>query len=1462
MSMPLKKNRAPFEQSCLVLIELLEQRQLLNGTPQLSVTTSAVNNAVAFNTVAQGYSGAAASPIETATIANVGTAALTFAAGAFSIINDPSTTAAASDFAITNSGSLPSSLAPGQSFTIDLQYTATAVGLQSALLEIQSNDPVNPTFDVNLHGIGTAGQFGTLEPSLVQVLLAQNIPTIVGAGPDDANVNTQAYPINPDPSSQEVPMQRLVVANAADPVTITPLASFSAATAAVSRIGYYTPGNPSALSELFYIGESNDQTVDPTALGATSFNPGSAPFGLYGEFPGTTIPSGQLDIHYSEDALNTGSTDGLRKVRFFPMETASGTVVPNSYVFAIEDYDSSAYNSFINFVGIISNVQPATNATNGSVPSNQTANNPPVMGINLNQTSPGSTTLVFNDLNVPNPNSPDVVHNTQSITINNTGDQPLVLNSLTLSDTTNWALVNPPAAGTSIAAGSSLNVTIKFIANTDPPHTGNETNDIQSASVVSSDEAGGVWNGTLTINSNDPVNPTQTVNLAGYWQYESEHENEPGFHTLTDLLWGYDMNDAGSTSTDGTEFPNNGNTPVIYGSEVDPSTDQGLLVAADPTQPVSVIELAAFHSQYATPKAWVTTNGVAQEVDITSISESGSTVTVDTYPSETFQAGQQVNIESVSPLGYDGTFTITSTPNSSTFTYNASSGLGPTSPLASQAQTGWYPVGESGDSSFLFEDAQNNGQSVYPNLLPDPYSGSSTVETTINPTGAFGLNLDGQFSQDSLNSQDVQYDTSEHALRFFPVVDAEGDVVPNTYIVGLDYRNYVDPNSDYQDLFELVTNVTFEDMPPTPIDLEATLAASAVDLQWTPMSGAVSYNVLASVNGGAFAQVNTSPITTSSFVDTTEPSGANVQYEVTSVSSGGVASLPANASINLSSSITPPAAPAFQQADGSSGTEVALSWSAPTGATAYNLLREGPGQSSFVTIASGLTSTSYADTNVTAGSSYEYEVQATNAGGSSPLSSPVGVTVASPQTQVSAPTITQADGSSGTQVVLTWTASTGATSYEVQREGPGENSFATIATGLTATTFTDTYVTPGDTYTYEVVAANSTGTLSPSSPQSATVASPQSTLDLTVGKGALSFLEFTTAQGARVTIRTIGPGGVAVDFGGESLSTSASGKGDIVTGTDISIIELSTTSTTAASSIVITTIGGNKTVNIGQISSSSPLSSILASTATLIGPLTVAGPIRTVNLGTAVGAAITVDGNLFSFHANTIVGTSLDVTGTIVSLTAGNWTSNQAISAASIGAMTLTGSGEFDLNAGTLRALRVRGNLQNSKLSLSAAGTRDLTSLSAAEIENSQIDTTGNIGTITASVLDDSQIYAGTGADGAVAFPPVSTAFPATATIASVQLRRVKNVFADVGSDIAASQIQTLNLGYIQLNNGGTPFGVQAISIKQLTGSNPSYGTFTFKKLTSEAIVSADFSAKKIEPGDFTIAFLSQYSGS
>jgi len=64
-----------------------------------------------------------------------------------------------------------------------------------------------------------------------------------------------------------------------------------------------------------------------------------------------------------------------------------------------------------------------------------------------------------------------------------------------------------------------------------------------------------------------------------------------------------------------------------------------------------------------------------------------------------------------------------------------------------------------------------------------------------------------------------------------------------------------------------------------------------------------------------------------------------------------------------------------------------------------------------------------------------------------------------------------------TQATLTWSASAGATSYNLYRGwGSGNESTTPIATGLTGTSKTDTGLTNGGTYDYKVAAVNSSGT--------------------------------------------------------------------------------------------------------------------------------------------------------------------------------------------------------------------------------------------------------------------------------------------------------------------------------------------------------------------------------------------------
>jgi hypothetical protein len=92
--------------------------------------------------------------------------------------------------------------------------------------------------------------------------------------------------------------------------------------------------------------------VNPALTGSTSFDPGTASFGLYTAFPFIST------TQYSQDSLNTGENSIKRKIRFYPLKQ-NGAVVANAYVFTTEDWnnDNKGGTDSNDFVGIIRNVK-------------------------------------------------------------------------------------------------------------------------------------------------------------------------------------------------------------------------------------------------------------------------------------------------------------------------------------------------------------------------------------------------------------------------------------------------------------------------------------------------------------------------------------------------------------------------------------------------------------------------------------------------------------------------------------------------------------------------------------------------------------------------------------------------------------------------------------------------------------------------------------------------------------------------------------------------------------------------------------------------------------------------------------------------------------------------------------------------------------------------------------------------
>ena len=185
-----------------------------------------------------------------------------------------------------------------------------------------------------------------------------------------------------------------------------------------------------------------------------------------------------------------------------------------------------------------------------------------------------------------------------------------------------------------------------------------------------------------------------------------------------------------------------------------------------------------------------------------------------------------------------------------------------------------------------------------------------------------------------------------------------------------------------------------------------------------------------------------------------------------------------------SATATAPDAPTGLSAS-ASGSTINLSWTASAGATSYNVLRSQSSGANYAQVASDVTSTSYSD-SVSASGTYYYVVQAVNSIGTSGNSNQASATVGSGSVSApAAPTNLRVSvPTAKKQLTLSWTASDGATSYNIYRSTDG-SSFSSVGS-VTTTAATNSQLSSGKTYYYEVTAVNSAGESAPSNIASGT----------------------------------------------------------------------------------------------------------------------------------------------------------------------------------------------------------------------------------------------------------------------------------------------------------------------------------------------------------------------------------------
>ncbi|GAA0586777.1 hypothetical protein GCM10010172_84760 [Paractinoplanes ferrugineus] len=320
--------------------------------------------------------------------------------------------------------------------------------------------------------------------------------------------------------------------------------------------------------------------------------------------------------------------------------------------------------------------------------------------------------------------------------------------------------------------------------------------------------------------------------------------------------------------------------------------------------------------------------------------------------------------------------------------------------------------------------------------------------------------------------------------------------------------------------------------PATPGSVTATGADGSVTLGWaaggdTDLAGYRLYRAAGTTVTPGPATLVASPGTGTGYLDTGLTNGTTYTYAVVAVDTAGNTSAPATVRATPADS-APPAAPTGLKAGVGAG-KVTLTWTAnrENDLAGYNVY---PAGSTTRLNAAPLAGATYTVTGLDNGTTYRYVVTAVDTAGNESAVSTVVEAVPAPgdSTAPAVPAGVRTVLGKGS-VSVTWSAvgDNDLAGYDVYRSAGGAAPVR-VATGVTATSYSDTTVTVGTAYAYTVKALDTAGNVSDSSdPASATpvkvdlVVAADGSGDATTVAAGLALLadnaDYTT-QGYRVVL--------------------------------------------------------------------------------------------------------------------------------------------------------------------------------------------------------------------------------------------------------------------------------------------------------------------------------------------------------
>ena len=247
----------------------------------------------------------------------------------------------------------------------------------------------------------------------------------------------------------------------------------------------------------------------------------------------------------------------------------------------------------------------------------------------------------------------------------------------------------------------------------------------------------------------------------------------------------------------------------------------------------------------------------------------------------------------------------------------------------------------------------------------------------------------------------------------------------------------------------------------TPKISKAESINGGVKISWSKVKGAVKYRVYYKGSKGWTRLADT---TSTAYTDKAVSSGKNYTYTVRCISADAKRFTSGYDSRGTTAKYI--AAPEISKLESVNGG-VKISWNKSNGAVKYRVYYKG---SKGWTRLADTTSTSYTDSKVSSGKTYTFTVRCINSSATKFTSGydSKGKSVK----YISAPKITKAESVNG-GVKLTWSKVKGAEKYRVYYKG--SKGWTRLA-DTTSTSYTDSKVSSGKTYTYTVRCINSSAT--------------------------------------------------------------------------------------------------------------------------------------------------------------------------------------------------------------------------------------------------------------------------------------------------------------------------------------------------------------------------------------------------